>query len=331
MLLILILIIVVSINQDIVTESFLSSSELFLFHIMPMMFIYSILFDLLLKYNLTNIIPRKIKNFFKKIFHLNYDSSILILLSSILIGNPLTIKTIMEKYHNDEIDYHEAKHLISFNNYLSLGFILSYVSGYLFKNIYVFFIIITSNIISNLLIAAFNYNPPKETNILNKKEINLINEFYSSTYKTVDSMVNIGAIIILSGIILSLIRMLNLAFFDYIYPLLEITNGLYIFNNLNIDYSIKISLISSFISFGSLSIHAQIYPYIKCIFSYKYYLKNRIISSFLSFLIAYLFSQIVLYNKFVYKKTYLLIGMLINIIFIVLLMIIKKFTLNESS
>lgn len=271
-------------HPSLISSSTRDSLSLFVTYILPSLFFYMLILDMLFKLKSLNKATNKLFKIFK-LFKIRCNCSVLILIFCLFVGNPTNAKNIVDLLTSKKIDDNEANYLLSTTHYASIGFTISFV-GLILNNYSLCIIIIISNIISNLLLMLFtNNNGEIVSNNITYQRI----DFSSSLTNTINVLIMICSITLFSGIVIDIL--LNLNYPKNLLGFIEITRGIKELNNLRMD--LIVSLISAFVSFGGISIHLQIYNIIKDKINYKLFLIRRIICSAISFLLCYLICSLI--------------------------------------
>lgn len=260
-------------------------------NIIPSLFPFFIISDILINYNITNYIPHNLKKILKKIFNIT-DNMLEILLLSILSGFTFEAKNAKTLYENNEITLDEANHIIIFSHFANPIFILGIIS-ILLNNKKISIIILITQYISNLILGLLIRNNFKHTDKIKLKNNNknFTNILLSSINKSVDTLLSICGILtiflILSTILVDVVDISPYSE-TIIKCLLEITIGIDSLSKLNLNNIYITVLTSAFISFGGLSIHMQVKNYLlNTPIDYKYYLLGRILETTLSIIVSF--------------------------------------------
>lgn len=270
---ILLFIILLFINYNIVLDSTILATNIWLYKVFPYLFIMIIINNVLINLN------------FYQIFK---NPSSYILIMSILSGSPTSAVIISNLYINKIIDKNYANTSLLFAYFANPLFLYTILNS-IFKDNYITIKIIIIHYISNLFIY-----------FINKKKLNIysINEYKNLTFNLSNSikesintnLMVLGAIIfylVISNIIINTFNMpyyLSLLFRG----LLEMTQGLNFLINNKVIYKEVFTII--FLSFGGLSIHTQV----KCILDevnlkYINFLKGRIMQVIISLILTCVF------------------------------------------
>lgn len=259
---IIFIIIFLIINSNIITASIIDSTNIFLYKVLPSLFILLFLNEYLSKSFEFYFSGKLLKKILKPIFKTDNPYIYSTILFSSIIGAPSNAILIHNLYKNKLIDYSDSNKLLMFCAYINPIFVYNMATNFEFK--IVFFII---PIIINLLIGICLKWELKQdskdylmykisfTNLLSKISSNLFMIFTTITFSN------------------ALISILSYYFEieKYMLGFIEISIGLSYINN---NYLLFLILIS----FQGLAINIQIYNIIKKDLSYFKYLLGRIFS-----------------------------------------------------
>lgn len=253
--------ILILLNSNIVINAVRSSIKIFLISVFPSLFPTMAIGIMLVKNNVYEIIPKFIKNIFKKVFNYNdYMTSIFII--SLITGTPSNALYINEYLDKGLITNNEAESLLLSTHFINPLFVVGMVGNVIFKSTKIGFIILLTLWISNL-IKAYITRPRVYKNI-NRKNIScnksIINSFFSSIKQAIYALLTIMGIIILFNMLTILIREilnLNNTLSVFINGILEMTGGVTKVSELNINTLLKIIMAYIMLNFGGLSIHMQ--------------------------------------------------------------------------
>lgn len=282
-------------------------------NLLPSLFPFFIISELLINYGLVELLSESLKNFMNKVFHLPGECSFVII-GSLISGFPSSSKYINELLNQGKITLKDAEYLLKFNHFSNPLFVIGTIGTLLLNNKKLGLIILLVHIMSNFLIAIIfrskecNYSSKssllKGINKMHKKRIDNNSSFISiltdSIFKTFKTLLLLLGIITFFLIISTLIKQI-LPTNDFVYSiisgLLEMTGGIKNISSLNIPISIKTSIISFFISFGGFSIHMQVMSILSN-YKIKYFpyfisrLLHGIISSTLIYIIIVFFHSL---------------------------------------
>lgn len=293
-----IILILVLLNKNLVSETILSSLYIWYNTLIPSMFPMILLSDILITYNSCNIVPKIITKTLSKIFNIS-NNAVIIFILSLISGFPTNAISINKAINTKIITKEEGSHLLLFCNFANPLFILETVGTFYLKNTTYAIIILISHILSNIIIGIIfrKNNHPKDNYIIESSKSQSFGDVLSSaTYKSIKSLLLIAGTVTLFLILTTLITHifnLNNYLTLIIKSILEMTMALSYLSNLNINDTLKVVLSSSIISFSGLSIHLQVISSLDNI-KYKNYLLGRIISSILSGIIASILIKIII-------------------------------------
>ena len=286
-----IILILILLNKTLVSDTIITSFYIWFNTMLPSMFPMFILSDILITYNFTNYLPKKLISYLSKIFNLS-NNAVFIFLLSMISGFPLNAIIIKNSFDNKLLTKEECEHLLYFTHFSNPLFILNTVGiFYLNSNIYGIIILI-SHILSNIIIAILlrNKNYPNIHYIsLNSNCQSFGTTLSNSINKAISSLLMISGTVTLFLILSTLITHifnLNSYLGTLVQGILEMTMGLSSLSKLNINNLYKVILSIFFLSFGGLSIHLQVYSSIDNCFSYKNYFIGRIYQIVISIIIV---------------------------------------------
>lgn len=286
----------VLINKVLIITTISFSLNLWIKNILPSLFPFFIISNILVTYNFTNYIPNTITNFFSKLFHIKKEA-ILVFFLSIVSGFPSNAKITRQMYDLNILNEKEAAHILSFTHFSNPLFILTTVSILFYHNKKIGLIILLSHYISNIIVGIILRN--NNLNINNiittyNNNINFSKVFINSIKNSIETIIFICGILttflIISAIITNIFNINKVL----INSLLEITIGLKELSYYNLNDKYLAMLSSSIISLGGLSILTQVKAQlIDTNISIKPYIKGRIYQSIFSLILAYIFYIII--------------------------------------
>ena len=247
-----------------ITNAFFDGTILFIKNLLPNIFLFFIISDILNNYNIINYLSLIFGNIFSKLFKVSKEGTYVFFMS-MLSGFPGNSKFIKELLDNNRINEQDATKLLTFTHFSNPLFIISTIGINFLHDKKIGFIILISHFITNIIIGLLFRNIYKcENKILLKKEsisLPFIPLLKNSISNTFNGLMVIYGIIIFFFILTTIIN-INLKL-DYFHQTLlngfiEMTNGLNMIKNLNFSIDIKASLMAFFISFGGFSVHMQV-------------------------------------------------------------------------
>lgn len=296
----IIILIEILLYKTIVFDSISISLNTWTTSIIPSLFPFFVISDILINYHITNYIPKPIKKTFSYLFGTS-DQVTTIFFLSCLSGFPSNARNTRTLYDKKLITESEASHALIFTHFSNPLFILSTVSVLFLHNESFGIPILISHYLGNIILGIItkkntttnNINYTKETNKSQSFSTILINSIKSSIDTLLLILGTLTCFLVLSSL---LINNLNLNPYNssIIKGLLEITMGLKSLSLLNIPDIYKIVISTMFISFGGLSVHLQVISQITDT-KIKYYpffiarIFHAIISGIISYILFILF------------------------------------------
>lgn len=282
-------------NRTIVFDTISYSLSMWINSIIPSLAPFFIISDILINYDITNYIPRKIKKLFRKIFNVS-DNVLTIFFLSIISGFPSNARNVRTMYEMELITSTEASHALTFTHFSNPLFILGTVSVFFLHNDTYGLIILISHYLSNIILGVMlrKYNTISNINYTPKqnKSKNFPSIFINSIKRAIDTLLTIlgtlTCFLVLSSIIINRLN-LNLYNSTIFKGILEITMGLKSLSLLSIPDIYKVVISTMFISFGGLSVHMQVLSFlIDTDISYKPFFIARVFHTIISGTISYL-------------------------------------------
>ena len=233
------------INQELLVNATLYSSNLFINKILPFFLPIFIISKILINYNFPYYISKLFKN----------NIYVYILLISIISGSPNNAIVIKDLLKNNIINEEQANKYIKCSFFQNPLFIFTMVKSIF--NTKLAIIIILIQIISNIIIYLIK--PIKNNNVIKIKSLNIGDLITNSINEIINILLYIYITIILFNMIIIILPN-NLNNFIGIF---EITSGLNYLITSNINNITKIILTIIYISFGGLAINLQIKSVLK--------------------------------------------------------------------
>ena len=292
-LIILFLYLGIFINPSLIIESGISSINIFKTKLFPSIFSFFVLASLLLELGIATKISNKLNPIFKRLFHVEGNSSFIILVS-IISGFPSGSKYIVESYKDKTIDKATANYLLTFTHFANPLFILG-TCGLILNSLSLAYKILIIQIISNIILGIILR--PKE--IITSKKINnyQTKSFLEALPKAINDAIKLllfmlGSItffMFFSKLLTSFLS-LNPFFETIITGILDMTSGISLVPSIDTTNYIRGLIILTFITFGSFSVHLQVLNNIKEEdLEYKYFFLGRIIETSIALLLYTLF------------------------------------------
>lgn len=280
---------VVLIKKSLIYESIMYALRMWVNNLIPAMFPFFIISDILINYNITDYIPKKIRSFFKSVFNIT-DNMLSIFLLSMISGFPSNARNTRNMYDKKMIDLDEANHILMFSHFSNPVFILTTVGLYFFHYEKLGIIILISHYLSNVILGIIlrrYFKHDKEIGYGNKQErLSFGNIFLGAIRKSVDTVILICGIVtvflLLSTIVVDIF---NLGEYNamFLRGLFEITIGVEALGKLSVSFTHKAVMASFFLAFGGLSVHMQVMSQITDTdIKYSYFFAGRVIQSVIS-------------------------------------------------
>ncbi len=281
-------------NKNLVYDSINYSLNLWVKNIIPSLFPFFIISDILVNYDITRYIPKFIKRIFRYIFNIS-DNGLTIFLLSIISGFPSNAKITRTMLEKRNIDTNEANHILIFSHFSNPLFILITIPIFFFHNENVGLILLISHYLSNIILGILvrNKNIIRKNNCskrIDNNDFSIV--FINSIKKSINTITTIGGIVTVFLVLASLItHFLSLNFYNSMLfkGIMEMTIGIDSLVKLKLPLIYKLTITSMFLAFGGLSIHMQVINEIMdTSIKYNYYLKGRIIQMVISGLLTYI-------------------------------------------
>ena len=292
-LIILFLYLGIFINPSLIIESGITSINIFKTKLFPSIFPFFVLASLLLELGLATKISKKLNPLFKRLFHVEGNSSFIILVS-IISGFPSGSKYIVESLKTKSISKDTANYLLTFTHFANPLFVLG-TCGLILNSISLAYKILIIQILSNLILGIILR--PKEivfskitNNPQNKSFLEALPKAINDAIKVLLFMLGSITFFMFFSKLLTSTLSLNPFFKTIITGILDMTSGISLVNTINTTNYIRGLLVLTFITFGSFSVHLQVLNNIKEEdIEYKYFFLGRIIETSIALLLYILF------------------------------------------
>ncbi len=280
------------IKKSIVYDATTYALNIWVRAIIPSLFPFFIISDILINFHITSYIPKIIKDICWYLFRIT-DNMVVILILSMLSGFPSNARITRILYDNGEISLAEANHILLFSHFSNPLFIMSTVAIMFFKERIFGPILLISHYLSNFILGVIFRRYAKFGNHRSKdvESRDLSSILVEAIKKSVDSILTICGVLVtflvLSNIIISLSH-----FNEYtaiiIKGLLELTIGIEALSKSNLSDIYMLVITSCFLAFGGLSVHMQIISQIaESKIKYIYFFLGRIYQMIISGIITY--------------------------------------------
>lgn len=284
------------IYRNLVFDTVGFSLNIWITSLLPALFPFFIVSDILINYDVIKYFPKVIRNSIKYLFNVS-DNGLVIILLSMLSGFPSNARNIKNMYLDKKITKEEGEHLLYFTHFSNPMFILGAIPLILNSNKISKYILI-SHYLANIIlgICLRKYNRVNDSNNSNYKEDkhNFGLVLTTSIRKSLDSVLSIlgtlTVFLIISTLLINFFNLDNTSSL-LIKSILELTSGLKELGSYNLLNKHLLIISSCILSFGGLSVHMQVInELVDTDISYKNYFIGRILQVVLSLGISYLIS-----------------------------------------
>ena len=284
------------IYRNLVFDTVGFSLNIWITSLLPALFPFFIVSDILINYDVIKYFPKVIRNSIKYLFNVS-DNGLVIILLSMLSGFPSNARNIKNMYLDKKITKEEGEHLLYFTHFSNPMFILGTIPLILNSNKISKYILI-SHYLANIIlgICLRKYNRVNDSNTSNYKEDkhNFGLVLTTSIRKSLDSVLSIlgtlTVFLIISTLLINFFNLDNTSSL-LVKSILELTSGLKELGSYNLLDKYLLIISSCILSFGGLSVHMQVInELVDTDISYKNYFIGRILQVVLSLGISYLIS-----------------------------------------
>ena len=286
------------IYSDIVIKSVSFAITLCINNLFPSMLPFLILSSILSNYGFVELVSHILSPLMRNLFHLNSNCAYILILS-MLSGSPANSKYIKELLDSNKITVSDANQVLLFSHFVNPIFIIGTVGTIFLGNKTYGFIILISHYLANLIIGIMlrKKNIPSSiannNNFFNIKPKGFITTLKNAIKDTIDTLLVVFGTITSTLVFSSIIN----AYFNFnpvFNGILEVTSGLKYVSIESSTILFKIIISTFFISFGGLSIHAQVMSILdnKAI-KYIPYLEARILQGLISSIIVYIMYNVI--------------------------------------
>ena len=279
------------------------SLELFIKNIFPSLFPMFVIANILVLIGIPNFLGKLFSKIMTKLFNVKGIASFVFFMS-MLSGYPSNAKYLKELLEKNEIDEIDLNKILLFTTFGNPLFIINTIGILILNDLKLGFFILISHILGNITVGLIfrntykrkekmeSFNLKNELIILNKKinSTTIFKNFLSGINNSLLALLNILGIITCFLIIKTTFN-INPFLDSIITGILEFSSGIKKVSLL--DTHLKLYIIVFFISFGGISVHAQILN-ILTNYKVKYdlFLFARILHGLLSVIYLYLLLQL---------------------------------------
>lgn len=296
-------------NPQLCMSASVNGAKLFFNSVFPALFPFVVMTSILISFDGITIYSKFLGPILCKPLGLPRQCSFALVVSS-LCGYPLGAKYSSKLYEDGLITKSQYAKLLNVASNASPLFIIGSIGFSMLGNIQGGYIILLSNYISCIIMALIIKCDNTELSIANSKlrhnDKNFGTILKESIEEALKTSLSVGSFIVMFSVILSIIK--NNAIYNIVLKniisnfsfiseeifsgislgLIEITNGSYSIAHSNLNFSLKLSLISFLCAFSGLSIIAQVHS-----FTYKYkelsikkYVLRKFIQGIISFIVT---------------------------------------------
>ena len=282
------------INKTIIYSSIMYALNLWVESLVPALFPFFIISDILINYNIMEYIPKIIKECCKRLFNIS-DNMLIILLLSLISGFPSNARNTRTLYDKGMISLDEANHIMIFSHFANPIFILITIAEFFFHNKQMGIILLIAHYGSNLLLGILFRNKFKHNERVKYKQENNLNFgelFILAIQKAIDTILMICGIVVVFSMLATIV-VNTFSFNAYnemmVKGLFEITIGMQALSNLPINLVYKAVIASCILSFGGISVHVQVLSQIVGTdIKYLYFLMGRMYQLIIAGVITYI-------------------------------------------
>lgn len=277
------------------------SLDLWIKNVVPSLFPFFIISDILINYKITDYIPTFIKRIFQFLFNVS-EHGVSIFFLSMLSGFPSNARNTRKYYDLGLISLEEANHILTFTHFSNPLFILSTIAVLFLGNEKLGIPILLSHYLGNVFIGIFSSKNFDNTTLDNYTKVNDKSQnfgliFTRAIVSSIDTLLlilgTLTCFLIIASIITSIFQF-SLYDSAIIRCILEVTMGIKSLSSLNLSNLYLVVISTMAISFGGLSIHMQVLSQISDsdisyfpFFISRFY--HAIISGILSLLFYFIF------------------------------------------
>ena len=230
--------------------------------LLPSMFTFFILSEILVNYGFVELIGYILYKPFNYIFHIN-SNSIFVIIMSMLTGFPSSAKYIKLLLSENKITEEEANKLIQFTHFSNPLFIINTISLTILNDSKIGLLVLISHYLGNFIIALFirpkhieNKQPKLQLTI---KDSNIVRVLTKAITNSIDTLLLVLGIITTCTILSNIVSVHISEEFSFLFNIIfEMTKGLYQIKDIDLTLLYKGLLSVMIISFGGISVHMQV-------------------------------------------------------------------------
>lgn len=282
------------IKKEIIYDSVIYALNMWVNNLIPALFPFFIISDILINYNITLYIPKIIKDFCKAFFNIT-DNMLSILFLSMISGFPSNARNTRIMYDNNLISLEEANHILIFSHFSNPIFVLTTVGVFFFNYESVGIILLIAHYLSNFILGFLCRGKikisPNSKNNLCIEDKSFGGVFIDAIRKAIDTILLICGIVVINLLLSSIVtNAFNFNVYNSVLVkgLFEITIGIDAISKIDLSLRFKMIITSCFLAFGGLSVHMQVYSQIvNTKIKYIYFFLGRIWQAILAGIITY--------------------------------------------
>lgn len=285
---------VLLLEKELIYSSVIYSLNIWVKSLVPALFPFFIISDILINYQIIYYIPHSIRSLFKKLFNIS-DNMLAIFILSMVSGFPSNARNTRTLYDQKLISIEEANHILIFSHFANPVFILTTIAVFFLKDDKVGIVLLVSHYLSNFVLGiCFR----KKDNLVNnssfdsKEKVFFGNVFITSIKKAIDTILMICGILV---VFLTLATIIGHTFNFNNYNLMivkgimEITIGIEALGKLKVAMIYKAVIASMILAFGGLSVHVQVISQIiGTKIKYHYFFMGRMYQMIISGILTYI-------------------------------------------
>lgn len=276
--------------------------------VIPSLFPFFVLQDMLIKLGFGELISKFFGKVFFKLFKCNSPAPFLL---GIIGGYPVGAKAISSLYNSKKISKYEAEHLLSFCVNSGPAFIIGFAGSYIFKSAHIGYILAFSHILASIIVGIFMSftikSPQRNIMTLNQEKTQFHTALIESVNTGFNGILSVSGFVIFFNVLIEIFMCFNIFrtlsyistpvltflglstndFTSLIIGFFEMTNGLNYLVTSTSNMSILVFIASFILGFGGISVHFQTLNFCKGLSLHKYFtgkFLHGIISGFLSIL-----------------------------------------------
>lgn len=283
------------IEKELVYSSITYALNIWVNNLIPALFPFFIISDILINYNITKYIPKKIIKICKWLWKIT-DNMLSILLLSVISGFPSNARNTRILYDKGLISLDEANHILIFSHFSNPIFILTTVGVFFLGNEKAGIILLISHYLSNFILGIICRRMFRHNNmdsLSSQGDIYFGHVLVRAIKKAIDTLLLICGIVTIFLMLASiLVNTFNFGLYNsmLVKGLLEITIGIEAVSKLQISLIHKMVIASCFLAFGGVSVHLQVISQlVDTKINYHYFFLGRIWQMILAGVITYFF------------------------------------------